>query len=471
VNAGFAYGTCQQCQKHGLLIPLHGERGGASMCQVCAGEWHAKYGRKRQRGSVVIRAIKAFLAEGGEDEEVRKLMLEASAGELLDIGPIGYMAGAVKEDDTVIEMTSELLDDTLRLAHPDSHPPERYELANAVTRALLALKPFVFPAAKPAVKPKPVAAASGDDDASGADDASGDDDASGADDDANSYFQKTSDLLKKALAYPCPECRSMPPVFYCDACKAEYQLRKERERARYNAKQRKLYARRTQRGALLEATCAECEKPFKAKRKDARFCCNACRQRAHQHGRSAVKTAKLDRTDWLVSRIIELFREEPDGAFTVEELCERVQSNTPIGKPNMLRAVKALKQRGYDDRSLRPGLGFLRSWERGGEYVVFDRYNIRSYTAAHLEIGLEFGDRYYSTAELIEEYGDEARRGERDYYDYEKLSAPGGRWHRDVVYWIAKRDGDKATMSACAAHFNKDRAYWGQPPLPDDAFA
>ena len=51
------------------------------------------------------------------------------------------------------DITSELLEDVLKLCHPDKHPAERKQLADRVTQELLALKPFVFPAPKPRPEP------------------------------------------------------------------------------------------------------------------------------------------------------------------------------------------------------------------------------------------------------------------------------------------------------------------------------
>jgi hypothetical protein len=145
-------GRCDGCGESTALFPLHGEKGGPPRCVLCLGKWHAEHGRRRNRGRVVIRAIKGYLAAGGEWTDVNKLnicALGADIGGVFDIDPLGYMAGVAKTADEIIELTSELLADALVLVHPDKHPPERQELAHRVMTQLLALKPFVFPALEP----------------------------------------------------------------------------------------------------------------------------------------------------------------------------------------------------------------------------------------------------------------------------------------------------------------------------------
>ena len=97
-------------------------------------------------------------------------------------------------------------------------------------------------------------------------------------------------------SYPCRTCKSTTPFFYCTPCRAEYEKREAEEDAkrkakqpRINAAQRAWYAERKNRYATTKS-CAACGKNFKPKRKDARFCSNACRQAMHRakHARSAA---------------------------------------------------------------------------------------------------------------------------------------------------------------------------------------
>jgi hypothetical protein len=122
-------GQCEGCGERTALIPLHGEKGGPLRCPLCVGKWNAQYGRNRNRGRVVIRAIKNFLDGGGEYQDIDKLKMSALGTRFNHIGmdhlfdPLGYMAGLAKSADEVIELTSELLDDVLVLVHPTSNRP------------------------------------------------------------------------------------------------------------------------------------------------------------------------------------------------------------------------------------------------------------------------------------------------------------------------------------------------------------
>jgi hypothetical protein len=164
-------------------------------------------------------------------------------------------------DDTIL-LTSEVLADAVRLTHPDAHPPERRELANRVTEQLLALKPFVFPALKP--KPPPII------------------------DGERNGSSNTDAHIERAVTpperYPCVECALTIPLHYCTACRVEWEKRYEVEVQQERAKHRKWYAERKARLAKWkrQASCASCGKAIEGKRRDARYCSNACRQRAHR---------------------------------------------------------------------------------------------------------------------------------------------------------------------------------------------
>jgi hypothetical protein len=262
---------CDGCDRLALLVPLHDpDKGGPLRCYVCAGAWHAEHGRRRKMGRVVIRAMKAFMDGGGSWNDIDKLKVTAlmdnfafgdAVGEIVD--PLGYMAETAKTADETVLLTSEVLADAIRLTHPDAHPPERQELAKRVTQQLLALQPFVFPAEKP----KPIApyepARNGS---------------------AVSPTASAAEPLRQR--YPCADCASTVPYFYCAPCRAEREKRQQEERERESAKRRKWRAnsranRKARRQWRLRA-CAACGKEFQGKRKDARYCSDACRQRAHR---------------------------------------------------------------------------------------------------------------------------------------------------------------------------------------------
>jgi len=84
-----------------------------------------------------------------------------------------------------------------------------------------------------------------------------------------------------------------------------------------------------------------------------------------------------------VSRAIEAALEvEPDNAFTIEDLCERVYRRlNRVEKKHrvaVLRAAKAIVAR-------RPNLDWMSSEGLGGTLVLFDRYRVLSYAMARLK--------------------------------------------------------------------------------------
>jgi hypothetical protein len=249
------------------LMPLHGERGGPLRCFMCAGAWNAEHTRRRKWGRIVIKAMKMFLKERGRYSDIDKLKLYAGGlGNFAAMFLPGYEDTIGTE---VGDITSELLADTLQLTHPDHHPPERRELANRVTQQLLELKPFVFPAPKPPPPPPETKERDG------------------------SFDVREEPSKKPSQVYPCELCADTVPRYYCNQCKAESDKRWEAKRRREREKRRRWYVRRQLRRTAFQkpTLCQECGNKVAAKRKDARYCSAACRQRAHRR-REPTVTAK-----------------------------------------------------------------------------------------------------------------------------------------------------------------------------------
>jgi hypothetical protein len=253
---------CPGCGEYSVLLPLHGGKGGPLRCPLCVGAWNAEHGRRRRTGRIVIRAIQAFVEAGGQWADIDKLKnsaLFAEADIAIDLremsDPLGYMADIARLDGADVDLSSELLADTLQLTHPDHHPPERKELAYRVTQGLLALKPFVFPAPKP----EPMEPKTPDYPA-----------------DADVGFPPRSEEPPSSTrpAYPCSDCADTFPSDYCDACRAEYDRREQQETERRTAKQRAGYKRRRERKLARRPLrrCEECGAEFKRMRTDARYC-------------------------------------------------------------------------------------------------------------------------------------------------------------------------------------------------------
>jgi hypothetical protein len=252
---------CAICEKHDYLMQLHGDKGGPWCCIVCRGKWHAEHGRRRRLGRIVIRAMAAYMDGGGKWDDIDKLKLSAmSAGSdaFFNLDPLGYMSDTAKTTGEVVDLTSELLADAIKIAHPDLHPPERQELAHRVAQGLLALVPFTFPASKPK-PPKPKA--------------------------PGPKASATPDE-PPGLSYPCKDCADTRPMYYCAACKAEWDKRQDEEAERERAKRHAWYARRKAHReclkSLMPPTICPCGAEFKGRRTDARFCSDVCRQRAHR---------------------------------------------------------------------------------------------------------------------------------------------------------------------------------------------
>jgi hypothetical protein len=211
--------------------------------------------------------MKAFFDAGGKLDDIEKLKWSAQWGDWGEFGDqLGYMEGIAALDDGSTDLSSELLADVLKLIHPDHQPPERQDLAKRVTQQLLALQPFVFPAPKP----KPITPPGEDDD--------------WISKRARERVADRAAAMDQKPRYPCADCADTVPMNYCDICRAEWEKRQEEEAEQNRVKWRAIYARRRQMTLKWrkDRTCPSCEKTFKSKRDDARYCSARCRQKAHR---------------------------------------------------------------------------------------------------------------------------------------------------------------------------------------------
>jgi hypothetical protein len=85
---------------------------------------------------------------------------------------------------------------------------------------------------------------------------------------------------------PCPDtcCARKVPANYCPKCLAEWERRDRIELDRARDRRRVL---RAERKAAHFAICAACGEKFKGKRKDAKFCSDACRQWTYRRDHAA----------------------------------------------------------------------------------------------------------------------------------------------------------------------------------------
>lgn len=219
---GMHLGNCIRCGGYKLVGPLHLDKGGPEVCLRCGSDLHTEMNNRRR----------------DQDLWLKRLMGDGSSGELYQ----------------------DVLEDAVRLTHPDKHPPERTELATRVTQEFLKLRPFLRPRPKPASLP-PVIHAS-----------------------ATSPIGRTaapprndSKFEKPKLTYPCDSCRHTVPMYYCNPCKEKWDDIQLKEREHRNKTQRLRRLRR--KLARLPTVCLGCGNKFKG-RKDAKHCSAACRVKA-----------------------------------------------------------------------------------------------------------------------------------------------------------------------------------------------
>jgi hypothetical protein len=130
-----------------------------------------------------------------------------------------------------------------------------------------------------------------------------------------------------------------------------------------------------------------------------------------------------------------IFDLDPEGAFTIEELCERIYETESITKSHrvaVIRAAKALAKK-------HPGLEWWRSEGRGSTLVFFHHDNVMSYGMARLKS--DCLSRHDDERVLWKRLRDEEHR---------KLSRPGGWWWLHVQTWIGERDGDTTKLKELA---------------------
>ena len=254
MSAMMDVGYCTRCGRQALVGPLYLDKGGPLFCIPCGTEFHAEIAKKRKQDKRVFDALMGGLRRAQADE-----------------------------------LCLELLEDAIRLTHPDRHPPERQKMAERVTTELLLLKPFVHPRPAPSnesalVPPRNIPASVTPSDASERLHAATISEPSQADRNGSKVTHGDTVFKPSRPAYPCDTCRHTIPMFYCDACRerndAERKARQEKEREQRKRYQQRARERREWRKPKL--TCPTCGTQFKGRRKDVKFCSPKCRQKAHR---------------------------------------------------------------------------------------------------------------------------------------------------------------------------------------------
>ena len=137
-----------------------------------------------------------------------------------------------------------------------------------------------------------------------------------------------------------------------------------------------------------------------------------------------------------------IFKDNPDSAFTVEELCCRVYGDGKREKRHRVAVIRAAK-------AVIKNLPDIVIWNaewRGGTLIFFNHRSVMSYAIARLK-----GDsiEHCWRSHALTDY--EARRILREDERYVALIAPNGQWWRYVQEWIAEEDGDSATFERLKA--------------------
>jgi hypothetical protein len=179
--------------------------------------------------------------------------------------------------------------------------------------------------------------------------------------------------------------------------------------------------------------------------------------------------------------IADVFEAEPDNAFTVEDLCDRVYPGEPVEKKHrvaVLRAAKNIAKRNTE-------IGARAGECLGASIVFYNKYHVLSYAMARLKT--DRFNRYrsndsrdtYTGWNAI--YGDPGKgmvwRIKHHNSDEEELLArlseggsyhefvvPGGAWWRHTQIRIAERDGDTETAERLRAEGKAEfGAIFGRP--------
>jgi hypothetical protein len=240
---------CAHCDKKALLVALHGDRGGPSVCLDCQGEVLA-------------------LARDGQRREARrmKLMMRTLHDEMRG-GSDGLSQawertfGSEPGDPDALAdlLRSDVLMEAVSLTHPDLHP-NRSEVATRVTAMLTAAREY----ASPPKSPKPPRDASP----------------------SVTPPQVDQPVTREPDPYPCDTCQHLRTIhLWCDSCRSRWWREREERLERDRAYRRDLRARN--RIEPLARACADCGEYFTPSRADTRYCSDACRQHAYRERKRA----------------------------------------------------------------------------------------------------------------------------------------------------------------------------------------
>jgi hypothetical protein len=151
--------------------------------------------------------------------------------------------------------------------------------------------------------------------------------------------------------------------------------------------------------------------------------------------------------------IIAAFTAEPDNAFTVAELCDRIYPEAGyVDKKHrvaIIRAAKSLSRRW-------PDLGWRKSETLGGQTIYFNADSVMSFAMARLKgdnlENYDNQDPRVAGGTSEEELRASLLKGGK----YHKYIVKGGAWRRHRDMWIAERDVDTARLKELEAEQERE---------------
>ncbi len=167
-----------------------------------------------------------------------------------------------------------------------------------------------------------------------------------------------------------------------------------------------------------------------------------------------------------VERAIEAaFIAEPDNAFTVDDLCDRVYRGVNrIEKKHRVSVIRAAKS--LCDRRPALNLNWLCSDRLGGALVFYTADNLMSYAMARLKSLGAYRSNDKRWERSVTEHDLRAQLSDDgDHYEY---IVPGGIWWNYVELWKAERDGDTEKADVLRAEINRHLARLGFSPAYRD---
>jgi hypothetical protein len=149
--------------------------------------------------------------------------------------------------------------------------------------------------------------------------------------------------------------------------------------------------------------------------------------------------------------IVEVLADEPDNAFLVEEMCERIYRTKNITRAQCVAVRRAGKSIVKISRSIRIR---DKSGARGGPVAFYNLESMMSFAMARLKtdslenyLGIGWGGVRNAKPGKRGFYRTEEQLRARLLGEYHHCIVPGGAWWRHREMELAERDGDAARLA------------------------